>query len=105
MELFSTNIKVFTFPEMKPCTSQPKPPKNPKNSLHFRKWKILALILKKFLYSLKRKLFLYFLKIKLFLYFRKWNPAHFSPSSKNKKIYQEEISYSSGNESPPQKNF
>ena len=29
---------------------------------------------------------LYFLKRKLFLYFRKWNPAIFKPSSKNKII-------------------
>ena len=49
-------------------------------------------IKKKFLYFLKRKLFLYFLKRKLFLYFRKWNPALFTPSSKNKR-------------NPPQENF
>ena len=43
---------------------------------------------------------LYFLKRKLFLYFRKWNPAIFKPSSKNKIIiiiiiiiHPKEISY------------
>ena len=73
-------------------TSQPNPPPPPKkksppekNSLYFRKWIFLALILKKFLYSLKRKLFLYFLKRKLFLYFQKRNPALFRTSSKNKR--------------------
>ena len=45
----------------------------------------LALILKKFLYSLKRKLFLFFVKRKHLLYFRKRNPALLSPSLKNKK--------------------
>ena len=35
-------------------------------------------------YSLRLKNFLYFFKRKLFLYFCKWNPALFSPSSKNK---------------------
>ena len=42
----------------------------------FKKWNFLALILKIFLYFLKRKLFLYFGKMKLlkfFLYFRKRN--------------------------------
>ena len=37
------------------------------------------------LFSSIFKILLYFLKRKLFLYFRKWNPALFSPSSKNKK--------------------
>ena len=59
-----------------------------KNSLYLRKWNFLALILKKFLYFLKRK---------LFIYFWKWNPAFFSPSSKNKKIHPENISHTSGN--------
>ena len=45
-------------------------------SLCSRKWSFLTLTLKSLLYFLKRK---------LFLYFRKWNPAVFSPSSKNKK--------------------
>ena len=62
---------------MKPCTSQskiphqpptpnPSPPKKEKINhyekkyLYFRKWNFLALILKKFLYSLKRKLFFIF---------------------------------------------
>ena len=45
-------------------------------SLYSRKWSFLTLTLKSLLYFLKRK---------LFLYFRKWNPAVFSPSSKNKK--------------------
>ena len=44
--------------------------------------------------------FLYFLKRTLSLYSSKWNPALFSPSSKNKKIWQEKISYASGNGDP-----
>ena len=44
--------------------------------------------------------FLYFLKRTLSLYSSKWNPALFSPSSKNKKIWQEKISYTSGNGDP-----
>ena len=62
---------------MEPCTSQPKPKKkikkNPprKNSLYFWKWNCLALMLKRYLYFLKRKLFLYFPKRKLCLYFLK----------------------------------
>ena len=71
-----------------------------KKFLYFWKWNFLALILKKSLYFLKRKLFLYFLKRKLFLYFRKWNPALFNPSSKNKKIHPEKISYTSGKGNP-----
>ena len=55
-----------------------------KNSLYFQKWNFLALLLKKFLHFLKRK---------LFLYSQKWNPALFSPSSKNKKIYPKKTSY------------
>ena len=43
---------------------------------NFRIWNFVALILKKFLYFLKRK---------LFLYFRKWNPALFTTSLKNKR--------------------
>ena len=91
MELSSSNIKkILIFPEMKPCTSQPKHQKtktfyHEKNPSCFRKWNILALILKEFLYFLKRSLFLYFLKRKLFLCFRKWNPALFTPSSKNQR--------------------
>ena len=93
-----------------------------KNSLCFRKWNFLVLILKRFIYSLKTKLFLYFrkqknslnfrkwnflaltlkkflyfLKRKLFLYFWNWKPALFSPSPKTKKIHPEKISYASGN--------
>ena len=96
----------FIFLEMEPCTSQPKPKKikkiHPKkNSLYFWKWNFLTLILKRYLYFLKRKLFLYFLKRKfclyflkrkLFLMFRKWNSALFSPRTKNEK-------------NPPQQNF
>ena len=73
---------------------KPQPPKNQnkihpeKNSLYFRKWNFLALILKKFLHFLKIKLLLYFLKKKFFLYFRKRNPALFSPSSRKKKSTQ-----------------
>ena len=58
--------------------------KNPptKNSLHFRKWSFLALILKKFSQFLKRNLFLYFLK---------WNPELFSPNLKKKKKKRKKI--------------
>ena len=42
------------------------------------KWNFVTVILKRFLYSLKRKLCLYFLNRTFFLYFRKWNPALFS---------------------------
>ena len=95
------------FLEMEPCTSQPKPKKkikkNPprKNSLYFWKWNCLALMLKRYLYFLKRKLFLYFpkrklclyfLKRKLFLIFRKWNSVLFSSRTKNEK-------------NPPRQNF
>ena len=62
-----------------------------KNPLYFQKWNLLALILKKFLYFLKRKLFLFSWKQNIvlvtpssknkrnpfeesFLYFRKWKP-------------------------------
>ena len=57
--------------------------KNParKNSLYFRKWTFVALILKKTFIFFKRKLFLYFLK---------WNPVLFSPGSKNKKTFRPE---------------
>ena len=73
-----------------------------KNSLYFRKWNFLALILTKFLYFLKRRLFLYiqngaseknsyvFLKRNLFLYFRKRKPRR--RSFKYKKTF-----YISGN--------
>ena len=39
----------------------------------------------------------YFLKRKLFLYFRKWNPALFNSSPKNKKVHREKIPYNSEN--------
>ena len=117
--IFSQKKSFLIFPKTEPCTSQPNPkqikrstPK--KNSLYFQKRNFLALILKKFLYFLKRKLFLYFLKIKLFiyffkrklfLYFQKWNPAFFSPSSKNKKNPSEKISYASGNGNPEKTSY
>ena len=78
---------------------KPQPPKNQnkihpeKNSLYFRKWNFLALILKKFLHFLKIKLLLYFLKKKFFLYFRKRNPALFSPSSRKKNPPRENFLY------------
>ena len=56
-----------------------------KSSLYFRKW-LTSL-------TLRLKNFLYFLRRNLFLYFWKWNPALFSPSSKNKKIHPEKIYY------------
>ena len=49
-----------------------------KNPLYFRKWTFLTLILKEFVYFLKRK---------LSLYFRKWNPVAVSPEFKNKKQF------------------
>ena len=55
------------------------------NSLYFRKWSFLALILKKFLHFLKGKLFLYFFTGNLFLYFRKWNTELFRPNHKKQK--------------------
>ena len=58
------------------------------------KWNFVTVILKRFLYSLKRKLCLYFLNRTFFLYFRKWNPALFS--QRLKKFFF----YTSGNESP-----
>ena len=42
--------------------------------------------------------------VKIILIFQKWSPALFSPSSKNKKIHPEKITYTSGNENPG-KNF
>ena len=59
-----------------------------KNSLHFGKLNFLTLRFRNFLYFLKRK---------LFLYFRKWNPALFNSSPKNKKVHREKIPYNSGN--------
>ena len=63
MELSDSKIKKFLiFPEMEPCTFQPKlkNKKNPhrENFLYFRKRKPR----KNFLYFLKRKLFLTFVK-------------------------------------------
>ena len=71
-----------------PLLPKKKQTKNPpeKNSLYFQKWIFLALILKKFLYSLKRKLFLYF------LIFLKTVPCTFQPKFANKK-------------NPPHENF
>ena len=60
---------------MKPCTFWPQPLK------FFPKKNFLYFFLKKPL----GKNFLYFPKRRLFLYFRKWNPALFSLSSRNKK--------------------
>ena len=59
---------------MEPFTFQPQLEKikklyPEKDSLYFRKWNFLALILKKFRKRKHRKKILYFLKRKLFLYF------------------------------------
>ena len=59
---------------MEPFTFQPHLEKikkiySEKDSLYFRKWNFLALILKKFRKRKPRKNFIYFLKRKLFLYF------------------------------------
>ena len=67
MERCCSNIKpILLFQEMETLN----------NSLYFRKMNFLVLILKTFLYFLKRK---------LFLYFRKWSPALFIPILKKKK--------------------
>ena len=50
------------------------------------------------------KNFLYFLERKFFLYLRKWNPALFTPSSKNKRNSPREHSYTLGNGNA-EKNF
>ena len=66
--------------QSKPKKQKKSTPK--KNSLYFRKWNFLTLILKE-LFFFQKKLFLYFLKRNFFLYFRTWNPVIFTPSSKN----------------------
>ena len=58
--------------------------------LYFRKWNLMGLILKNFLYFLKRKLFLYFGKRRLqkkILLFRKWNFLIFQKMEIPKNIY------------------
>ena len=78
MELPSSNIKkILIFTEIKPCTFRPQPSK---------------LITKKVSYIFSEESF--------FLYFRKRSAGLSSPSSKNKKIHPEKISYASGNGSP-----
>ena len=93
-------------------TSQPKSKKPEKihpekNSLYFRRWNFLALVLKKFYISGNEPLHFMFSTLKLFpkkishifsekknrsekisyafIYFWKWISAFFSPSSKNKR--------------------
>ena len=66
-----------------------------KNNQHRRKFLVFQ---ETELSDSKIKNVLYFLKRKLFLYFRKWNPAIFKSSSKNKIIiiiiiHPKEISY------------
>ena len=87
------------------CTSQSEP-KKPKKiqpgkiSLYFRKWNFLALILKKFLYFLKRQLVLYFLK-KSFSYISGNGSTQFSvQAQKIKEIHLRKISYTLGNGNP-----
>ena len=115
------------FPAQVPKNQNRKIPPE-RNSLYFRKWSFLALILKKLFYfrkwntalsglnpqnfslknflylSLKKSLpwknFLYFLKRKLFLYFHKWKPPLFSLTPRIKKIHPVKISYTSGNANP-----
>ena len=78
MELPSSNIKkILIFTEIKSCTFRPQPSK---------------LIPKKVSYIFSKESF--------FLYFRKRCAGLSSPSSKNKKIHPEKISYASGNGSP-----
>ena len=72
----------------------------PKNSLYFRKWNFLALILKNFLYFLERKLFLYFLKID-FPYIFLNETLHFSHQAQEiKEIHPRRMFYTSGNGNP-----
>ena len=88
MEISISSIKkILIFPEMKPCTFRLQPskffPKKP---------------------ALKK--FLIFSPKKLFLYLRKWNPALFSLSSRNKKrIHPEKISFNSGNGNPEKTSY
>ena len=78
MELPSSNIKrILIFTEIKSCTFRPQPSK---------------LIPKKVSYIFSKESF--------FLHFRKRSAGLSSPSSKNKKIHPEKISYASGNGSP-----
>ena len=67
--------------QSKPKKQKKSTPK--KNSLYFRKWNFLTLILKELFFFFQKKLFLYFLKRNFFLYFRTWNLVIFTPSSKN----------------------
>ena len=74
--------KILMFPEMKPCTFNPKPTR--KKFLIFLEMDLSSSNIKKFSYSLKRKLFLYFrkhnffcLKIKKILIFPKTEPCNF----------------------------
>ena len=67
--------------QSKPKKQKKSTPK--KNSLYFRKWNFLTLILKELFFFFQKKLFLYFLKINFFFFFRTWNPVIFTPSSKN----------------------
>ena len=71
----------WTTYQSKPKKQKKSTPK--KNSLYFRKWNFLTLILKELFFFFQKKLFLYFLKRNFFLYFRTWNPVIFTPSSKN----------------------
>ena len=78
--MFSQNKSFRLFSEMELYTSQTETKKIKKKptlkkipSISGIPY-ISALILKKFLYSLKRK---------LFLYFQQWNPALFTPIAKN----------------------
>ena len=77
MELFSTNIKVFTFPEMKPCTSQPKPQKNPKKLFTFPEMENSSSNIKKILILSQKKAFLIFSQNKAFLIFPEMEPCTF----------------------------
>ena len=109
MELSNSKIKkILIFPDMEPCTLQLEKIKkfHPKKISYIPgKWSFLTLILKKFLYFLKRmlflysrkrkpgKFFLYFLERKLFVYFRKRKPRKNSLyfRKRNFLIFQERI--------------
>ena len=77
MELFSSNVEKFQE------TETPK-----KNSLYFRKWNFLALVLNKKILICSQK--------KVFLIFPEMNPALFTPRK---------ISYTSGNGNPEKASF
>ena len=68
---------LLIFPEIKFLNPSSKDFPFTKSSYIFRKWNFLALILRNFLYFLKRKLFLYFRKWKFLIYYETETPKKF----------------------------